>query len=31
MDGTCGSGIVSRLRGVGGLCEMCIYLARGSI
>ena len=43
MDGTHGSGIVSRaadvlwmrvvcgMRGVGGVCEMCMCLARGGV
>ena len=26
VGGTCGSGTVSRMRGVGGVCEMCMWL-----
>ena len=37
VGGTCGSGIVSiaadvlGMRGVGGVCEMCMCLARGGV
>ena len=43
VGGTCGSGIVSsatdvlwmsvlrEMRGVGGICEMCMWLARGGV
>ena len=36
MSGTCGSGVLSStggvlVRGVGGVCDMCMCLARGSV
>ena len=37
LGGTCGSGIVSRaadvlgMRGVGGVCKMCMCLVRGGV
>ena len=36
MTGTCGSGVLSitgdvLVRGVGGVCDMCMRLARGGV
>ena len=36
MSGTCGSGVLSStgdvlVRGVGGVCDMCMCLARGGV
>ena len=40
MSGTCGSGVLPRtgdvpemsvVRGVGGVCDMCMCLARGGV